>query len=141
MNSLLKVLSISWSMSSQCTFSLPPENILQSETLLKLKFLQECFSRFLNCTNGTKSGKASHEIFVFLLWLTYFTSIFNFKPRGNIRKYEYLYLAGRNQNLVKHLRWSMSRSKISKSYEKQRLTCKMAWIWNLTNFIPMFLLF
>ena len=26
----------------------------------KVKFLQECFSRFLNCTNGTKSCKVSH---------------------------------------------------------------------------------
>ena len=29
-------------------------------TLLKLTLLHECFSRFLNCTNGTKSCNASH---------------------------------------------------------------------------------
>ena len=29
-------------------------------TLLKVKLLQGCFSRFLSCTNGTKSGKALH---------------------------------------------------------------------------------
>ena len=29
-------------------------------TLLKLALLHGCFSRFLNCTNGTKSRKASH---------------------------------------------------------------------------------
>ena len=28
-------------------------------TLLKLTLLQGCFSRFLNCTNGTKSGNTS----------------------------------------------------------------------------------
>ena len=31
-----------------------------TKTLLKLAFLHECFSRFLNCINGTKSRKASH---------------------------------------------------------------------------------
>ena len=29
-------------------------------TLLKLRLLHWCFSRFLNCTNGTKSRNASH---------------------------------------------------------------------------------
>ena len=33
---------------------------LQPATLLKLTFLHGCFSRFLNCTNSTKSRKASH---------------------------------------------------------------------------------
>ena len=28
--------------------------------LLKLTFLHRCFSRFLNCVNGTKSRNASH---------------------------------------------------------------------------------
>ena len=29
-------------------------------TLLKVTLLHGCFSRFLNCTNGTKSRNASH---------------------------------------------------------------------------------
>ena len=29
-------------------------------TLLKVRFFHECFPRFLNCTNVTKSRKASH---------------------------------------------------------------------------------
>ena len=29
-------------------------------TLLKVTLLHGCFSHFLNCTNGTKSYKASH---------------------------------------------------------------------------------
>ena len=33
-----------------------------SVTLLKLTLLHGCFSRFLYCTNGTKSRKASHII-------------------------------------------------------------------------------
>ena len=33
---------------------------LQAATLLKTTHLHGCFSRFLNCTNGTKSRKASH---------------------------------------------------------------------------------
>ena len=34
---------------------------LQASALLKKKtLLHGCFSRFLNCTNGTKSRKASH---------------------------------------------------------------------------------
>ena len=33
---------------------------LKSATLLKLTLLRRCFSRFLNCTNGSKSRKASH---------------------------------------------------------------------------------
>ena len=32
----------------------------RSATLLKVTFLHECFSRFLNCTNGKKSRKAFH---------------------------------------------------------------------------------
>ena len=36
---------------------------LQTATLRKVTLLQECFSRFLNCTNGIESGKAS-QIFV-----------------------------------------------------------------------------
>ena len=32
----------------------------QPATLLKVTLLHECFSRFLNCTNGTKSSKTSH---------------------------------------------------------------------------------
>ena len=32
----------------------------QSATLLKVTLLHWCFSRFLNCTNGTKSRNASH---------------------------------------------------------------------------------
>ena len=31
---------------------------------LKVKLLHRCFSRFLNCTNGTKSHKASHMNFL-----------------------------------------------------------------------------
>ena len=30
-------------------------------TLLKVTLLHGCFSRFLNCTNGTKSRKTSHQ--------------------------------------------------------------------------------
>ena len=30
---------------------------------LKVSLLHECFSRFLNCVNGTKSRKASHILF------------------------------------------------------------------------------
>ena len=35
--------------------------------LLKVTLLHGCFSRFLNCTNGTKSWKASHINIFFLL--------------------------------------------------------------------------
>ena len=36
-------------------FSVPKSNIPP-----KVTFLHGCFSRFLNCTNGTKSHKTSH---------------------------------------------------------------------------------
>ena len=35
-------------------------NLKKPATLLKLTLLHGCFSRFLNCTNGTKSRNASH---------------------------------------------------------------------------------
>ena len=35
---------------------------LKPATLLKVTFLYGCFSRFLNCTNGTKSRKSPHII-------------------------------------------------------------------------------
>ena len=31
------------------------------QALRKVKLLHRCFSRFLNCSNGTKSRKASHK--------------------------------------------------------------------------------
>ena len=34
--------------------------IFESATLLKVTLLHGCFSRFLNCTNGTKLHNASH---------------------------------------------------------------------------------
>ena len=33
---------------------------LQASALLKVTLLHGCFSRFLKCTNGTKSRKVSH---------------------------------------------------------------------------------
>ena len=44
------------------------------ETLLKLTLLRGCFSRFLNCTNGTKSRNASHleKLFSLQISLTCF---------------------------------------------------------------------
>ena len=41
------------------TFSKDTDRGLRPATLLKVTLFHECFSRFLNCTNGTKSGKAS----------------------------------------------------------------------------------
>ena len=34
--------------------------LVKPATLLKVTLLHGCFSRFLNCANGTKSRKASH---------------------------------------------------------------------------------
>ena len=36
-------------------------------TLVKVALLYECFSRFLNCKNGTKLYKASHMLFTTFL--------------------------------------------------------------------------
>ena len=36
-------------------------------TLLKVTLLHGCFSRFLNCTNGTKLRKTSHMIIIVML--------------------------------------------------------------------------
>ena len=41
------------------TFSKDTGRGVRPATLLKVTLFHECFSRFLNCTNGTKSGKAS----------------------------------------------------------------------------------
>ena len=42
--------------------------LVKLQALLKVTLIHECFSRFLNCTNGTKLRKASHiypeEIFL-----------------------------------------------------------------------------
>ena len=45
--------------------------------VLKLTLLHGCFSRFLNCKNGTKSRKASQMVFLF----------FNFMPMSIITKH------------------------------------------------------
>ena len=36
-------------------------HMLKPTTLLKVTLFHGCFSRFLDCTNGTKSRKAPHE--------------------------------------------------------------------------------
>ena len=38
--------------------------LLHPATLLKVSLLHGCFSRFLNCTNGTKSSKLSNRYVV-----------------------------------------------------------------------------
>ena len=38
--------------------------VLLLVTLLKVTHLHGCFSRFLNCPNGTESRKASHKEYV-----------------------------------------------------------------------------
>ena len=40
-------------------------SLFQPATLIKVTLLDGCFSRFLNCTNGTKSRKASYIILSF----------------------------------------------------------------------------
>ena len=40
--------------------------ILELATLLKVTLLHGCFSRFVNCKNGTKSGNASHMLSIVL---------------------------------------------------------------------------
>ena len=47
---------------------------LKPATLLKLTLLHGCFSRFLNCTNGTKSRNAPHIPF-FKSWYYFFLKI------------------------------------------------------------------
>ena len=44
----------------KCTYPLKSYFLLQPATLLKVTLLHGCFSRFLNCANGTKSRKTSH---------------------------------------------------------------------------------
>ena len=41
--------------------------IAQRIILLKVTLLHGCFSRFLNCTNGTRSHKTSHNV-IHLVW-------------------------------------------------------------------------
>ena len=52
-----------------------PWRRLKSARLLKVTVVHGCFSRFLNCTNGTKSHKTSH---IRWLYLTYFSLKFPF---------------------------------------------------------------
>ena len=40
-------------------------NFSKVATLIKLALLDVCFSRFLNCTNGTKSRNASHMLILY----------------------------------------------------------------------------
>ena len=43
-----------------CNCNLQPWSLLKPATLLKASLLHEYFSRFQNCTDGSKSRKASH---------------------------------------------------------------------------------
>ena len=50
--------------------------------LLKVTLLHGCFSRFLDCTNGTKLRNASHIITVLLL------PVLDLPYSGNIKKHQ-----------------------------------------------------
>ena len=39
------------------------KNVKNTQNGVIVTLLHECFSRFLNCTNGTKSRNASHMMF------------------------------------------------------------------------------
>ena len=40
---------------------------LQAATILRVTLIHGCFSRFLNCANGTNTRKASHLLHLFHL--------------------------------------------------------------------------
>ena len=54
-------------MRSEFIFNPHAMHFLKYATLLKLTLLHGCFSRFLNCTNATKSRNASHICGIFTL--------------------------------------------------------------------------
>ena len=49
----------------------------QAFSLLKITLLHGCFSRFLNCTNGTKLRRASHIFCSFMEKQCFFVNIIN----------------------------------------------------------------
>ena len=62
---------------------------LKPATLLKLTLLHGCFSRFLNCTNGTKSRNAPHIdylsiiiIIIFFIFLCLYFQISIFRSQS-----------------------------------------------------------
>ena len=55
---------------------------LKPATLLKLALLHGCFSRFLNCANGTKSHNASH---ILMSWFIPFESTKNTKAQKDTK--------------------------------------------------------
>ena len=51
--------------------------IFEPATLLKVALFHGCFSRFLNCTNGTKLRSASHICIIYTFLKTFGESIFS----------------------------------------------------------------
>ena len=56
---------------------------LKSATLLKVTLLHGCFSRFLNCTNGTYS-RQHHKLFISLRLLNVNIKLKNFNTRSTL---------------------------------------------------------
>ena len=77
---------------------------LKPATLLKLTLLHGCFSRFLNCTNGTKSRNAPHMLYYKLE--KFFGSVVEgiSLALSKLAGFEVTERQGRIWNPIKHLR-------------------------------------
>ena len=53
-------------------------------TLLKVTLSHGCFSRFLNCTNGTKSRNPSHFMYIHCIYPLFYLHVY--LTRKNINK-------------------------------------------------------
>ena len=87
----------------------------------KFKFFRGCFSRFLNCTNGTESQNASHIV---ILWMRLSKFVWKELLMGLIIK-NFLEL----NNLAMTLRKHVNNSAIVENMWKQKINFLFKLFW------------
>ena len=92
-------------------------------TLLKVKLLQGCFSRFLSCTNGTKSGKALH-IFPRIILRTGYQ-----KMHILIQNWNFFTLT--SNALLERLKQTPEKKEVATTYQRSHeiISKYQFWIW------------
>ena len=98
--------------------------LVKLQALLKLTLLNGCFSRFLNCKNGTKSQKRSHIRNNFEY--TYIFKMQSFSPTYPLQ-YRYKYVLDFTRYTVicfRNFKYSFCIFRSNSNFEKQTL-CEM----------------
>ena len=101
---------------------------LKPATLLKVTFLHRCFSRFFNCTNGTKSRKVLHILPLLHCFKKVFFIVLKYCKISGGTKYQFL------GKFCKHTKW-MIPNKMEHQYGEFATRFWFSWFkWKILDF-------